>query len=54
MPKESGFGYQKRNIMDENTSEVYKITHCIWCGKTGFKDSDAVITHIKETHTRAV
>ena len=30
------------------------IRHCIWCGKKGFKNSDEVILHIKETHTRAV
>ena len=36
-----------------NMSKAYEITHCIWCGRTGFKDSDEVINHIKETHTRA-
>ena len=53
MQRVSGYGYQKRKMMDENTSEAYKITHCIWGGRTGFKDSEEVINHIKETHTRA-
>ena len=53
MPKESGCGYQKKNMRDENMSKAYEITHCIWCGRTGFKDSEEVINHIKETHTRA-
>ena len=35
-------------------SDAYNIRHCIWCGKKGFKDSQEVISHIKETHTRAV
>ena len=51
MQKESGFGYKKRNIRVENMNEVYNIKHCIWCGRTGFKDSQEVIEHIKTKHT---
>ncbi len=29
---------------------AYNITHCIYCGKKGFKDMDAVIKHVKEKH----
>jgi len=29
---------------------AYDITHCIYCGKKGFKDVDAVIKHVKEKH----
>ena len=29
---------------------AYNITHCIYCGKKGFKDVDAVIEHVKEKH----
>ena len=29
---------------------AYNITHCIYCGKQGFKDMDAVIKHVKEKH----
>tara|TARA_B100000029_G_C17492661_1_gene929690 strand:+ start:1238 stop:1432 length:195 start_codon:yes stop_codon:yes gene_type:complete len=43
-----------RSRMKEEKSNVYNIKHCIWCGKTGFKDSQEVIEHIKSTHTRAV
>lgn len=53
MQKVSGYGYLKKNMRVENMSKAYEITHCIWCGRTGFKDSDEVINHIKETHTRA-
>ena len=27
-----------------------ELTHCIYCGKGGFKDSDEVILHIKSKH----
>ena len=53
MQRVSGYGYQKKNMRGENMSKAYEITHCIWCGRTGFKDSDEVINNIKETHTRA-
>ena len=33
-------------------NEVYNIRHCIWCGKDGFKDAEAVILHIKTKHVR--
>ena len=26
------------------------LNHCIYCGKKGFKDMDAVIEHVKEKH----
>jgi len=29
---------------------AYDITHCIHCGKKGFKNMDSVIKHIKEKH----
>jgi len=29
---------------------AYNITHCIHCGKKGFKNSDEVVKHIKENH----
>jgi hypothetical protein len=32
-------------------SKAYDITHCIWCGKKGFKNMDAVLEHVKEKHT---
>jgi len=41
-------------VMRLKMSDAYNIRHCIWCGKKGFKDSQEVISHIKETHTRAV
>jgi hypothetical protein len=31
-------------------NEVYNIKHCIYCGKSGFKDMDEVILHIKSKH----
>ena len=31
-------------------SKAYDITHCIYCGKKGFKNMDAVIEHVKEQH----
>ena len=27
-----------------------EITHCIHCGRSGFKDSEEVILHIKSVH----
>jgi len=32
-------------------SKAYDITHCIYCGKKGFKDMAAVLEHVKEKHT---
>ena len=32
-------------------SKAYDITHCIWCGKKGFKNMAAVLEHVKEKHT---
>jgi|TARA_Y100000296_G_scaffold12645_1_gene14670 hypothetical protein len=29
---------------------AYNITHCIYCGKQGFKNVDEVIKHVKEKH----
>jgi len=29
---------------------AYDITHCIYCGKQGFKNVDEVIKHVKEKH----
>ena len=53
MLKVNGYGFQEKNMREENMNEGYNIRHCIWCGKKGFKDSQAVIEHIKADHTRA-
>ena len=53
MLKVNGYGFQEKNMREENMNEVYNIRHCIWCGKKGFKDSQAVIEHITADHTRA-
>ena len=29
-------------------SKAYGITHCIYCGKNGFKDFDEVLEHVKK------
>ena len=29
---------------------AYEVTHCMHCGKTGFKNAEEVIKHIKEKH----
>lgn len=52
MPK-IGKRPELRKVMEDGIkmNEVYNIKHCIWCGKTGFKDSQEVIEHIKIKHT---
>ena len=32
-------------------TKAYDITHCIYCGKKGFKNMDAVLEHVKEKHS---
>tara|TARA_R100001530_G_C4317129_1_gene154699 strand:+ start:1376 stop:1483 length:108 start_codon:yes stop_codon:yes gene_type:complete len=29
---------------------AYEVTHCIHCGRSGFKNAEEVIKHIKEKH----
>tara|TARA_Y100001936_G_scaffold95299_2_gene93716 strand:- start:1392 stop:1538 length:147 start_codon:yes stop_codon:yes gene_type:complete len=33
-------------------NDVYNIKHCIHCGQKGFETTEAVIKHIKATHTK--
>jgi hypothetical protein len=54
MQKVSGFGYQEKNMKEQNMNDVYNIKHCVWCGKKGFDTTEDVIKHIKEKHTRQV
>ena len=32
-------------------NKVYDIKHCIYCGKDGFDNFEAVLDHVKKEHT---
>ena len=57
MLRESGFGLKKKNTKEESMSKdkfqkkhrdsAYNITHCIHCGRKGFKDFNEVLNHVR-------